>query len=120
MANFLGNSYKQLLDCEDLGCLLSESSDELMHVQDTLMATPRSIGDFFTWGPVVTDAAWHRELKNYHGIATNITVLQPIEAIRRISRSGIPVIIGMGYLSMFSNYCDDINVYTHCIMDILK
>ena len=94
VANFLGNSYKQLLDCEDIGCLLSESVDELMHVQDTLMATPRSIGDFFTWGPVVTDAAWQRELKNYHGTASNITVLQPIEAIRRITRSGIPVMMG--------------------------
>ena len=49
VANFIGHSYKQLLDCEDLHCLLSESADELMHVQDTLMATPRAIGDFFTW-----------------------------------------------------------------------
>ena len=38
VANFLGASYKDRLDCEDLRCLQSESADELIHVQDTLMA----------------------------------------------------------------------------------
>ena len=38
VSNFLGASYKDRLDCEDLRCLQSESADELIHVQDTLMA----------------------------------------------------------------------------------
>jgi carboxylesterase type B len=38
IANFIGSSYKELLDCEDLKCLQSESPEELIHVQDTLMA----------------------------------------------------------------------------------
>jgi hypothetical protein len=38
VANFIGTSYKEYLDCEDLRCLQHESPDELIHVQDTLMA----------------------------------------------------------------------------------
>lgn len=38
VANFIGTSYKEYLDCEDLRCLQNESPDELIHVQDTLMA----------------------------------------------------------------------------------
>lgn len=38
VANFIGEAYKEQLDCEDLRCLLSEPADELIHVQDTLMA----------------------------------------------------------------------------------
>ena len=38
VASFIGTSYKQQLDCEDLRCLQSESPEELIHVQDTLMA----------------------------------------------------------------------------------
>jgi len=38
VANFIGTSYKEHLDCEDLRCLQSESPEELIHVQDTLMA----------------------------------------------------------------------------------
>jgi hypothetical protein len=38
VANFIGTSYKEFLDCEDLRCLQNESPDELIHVQDTLMA----------------------------------------------------------------------------------
>ena len=37
VSNFIGAGYKELLDCEDLGCLQSESADELIHVQDTLL-----------------------------------------------------------------------------------
>jgi hypothetical protein len=37
VANFIGAGYKELLDCEDLRCLQSESADELIHVQDTLI-----------------------------------------------------------------------------------
>lgn len=38
VANFIGTAYKEYLDCEDLRCLQSESAEELIHVQDTLMA----------------------------------------------------------------------------------
>lgn len=38
IANFIGSSYKELLDCDDLKCLQSEPAEELIHVQDTLMA----------------------------------------------------------------------------------
>ena len=38
VANFIGEAYKEQLDCEDLRCLQSEPADELIHVQDTLMA----------------------------------------------------------------------------------
>ena len=38
VANFLGEGYKEQLDCDDLQCLQTESAEELIHVQDTMMA----------------------------------------------------------------------------------
>jgi carboxylesterase type B len=126
VANFIGEAYKELLDCEDLRCLQYESSEELIHVQDTLMAVPRSIGDFFTWGPVITDASYYREIR-LRGFArssiypddgydedvyyssfphhylyddidalhvSNITVRQPIEAMKELRKIDVPVIMG--------------------------
>ena len=84
VANFLGSEFKDRLDCEDLRCLQSESADELIHVQDTLMAVPRNLGDFFTWGPVVTDHLFWREFKLRPGPFANMTVRQPINAIQEI------------------------------------
>ena len=81
VANFLGTDYKELLDCEDLRCLQSESADELIHVQDTLMAVPRSLGDFFTWGPVVTDHHYQREVRLRPGPVSDIEVLQPLQQL---------------------------------------
>lgn len=107
VANFIGNAYKELLDCEDLRCLQSESPEELLHVQDTLMAVPRSIGDFFTWGPVLTDHSYYREIRlasasaspsgprpNVAVIVSNITVRQPIDTMKELHRLDVPVIMG--------------------------
>jgi len=94
VANFLGTDYKELLDCEDLRCLQSESADELIHVQDTLMAVPRSIGDFFTWGPVVTDHHYQREVRLRPGPVSDITVMQPIPSLRELQNMDIPIIMG--------------------------
>jgi hypothetical protein len=38
VANFLGEGFKEQLDCEDLVCLQSESAEEILHVQDSMMA----------------------------------------------------------------------------------
>jgi para-nitrobenzyl esterase len=40
IANFLGNSYKQLLDCEDVSCLLSESVGVCLYEQAKVSHTP--------------------------------------------------------------------------------
>ena len=87
VANFLGTEFKERLDCEDLRCLQSESGDELIHVQDTLMAVPRNIGDFFTWGPVVTDEHFWREFRLRPGDWANVTVRQPLNVMRGMSLS---------------------------------
>lgn len=94
VANFIGAAFKEQLDCEDLHCLQSESADELIHVQDTLMAVPRSIGDFFTWGPVITDSSYQREARLRPGPVSNVTVRQPLQALRDLRRLDVPVIIG--------------------------
>ncbi len=94
VANFIGAAFKEQLDCEDLHCLQSESADELIHVQDTLMAVPRSIGDFFTWGPVITDSSYQREARLRPGPLSNVTVRQPLQALRDLRRLDVPVIIG--------------------------
>jgi carboxylesterase type B len=94
VANFIGNAYKELLDCEDLRCLHAESADELIHVQDTLMAVPRSMGDFFTWGPVVTDNLYYREVRLRHGPSSNITVRQPMETMNELRKLNVPILMG--------------------------
>jgi len=97
VANFIGSGFKDALDCEDLRCLQSESTDELMHVQDTFMAVPRSIGDFFTWGPVVTDSAYKREVRIRYRrdmAVCNVSVQQPLQILKVLSRFDIPVILG--------------------------
>jgi carboxylesterase type B len=85
VANFLGTEFKERLDCEDLRCLQSESADELIHVQDTLMAVPRNIGDFFTWGPVVTDEHFWREFRLRPGPWANVTVRHPLSVVTQLS-----------------------------------
>lgn len=57
---------------------------------------PRSIGDFFTWGPVVTDAAYHREARLRPGPLANVSVSQPVEALRELQLRDVPVMIGKG------------------------
>lgn len=95
VANFLGTEYKNLLDCEDVRCLQSESPDELIHVQETLMAVPRSIGDFFNWGPVLTDSQYYREVRLRRGSPiSNMTVRQPIEAMKTLKKLDFPLILG--------------------------
>jgi hypothetical protein len=115
VANFIGDGYKQLLDCEDLQCLQAEAPDELLHVQDTMMAVcvtgitfdvfdcnictfcrPRSIGDFFTWGPVITDSSYLREYRLQKGNVPSdfIAVMQPIHAAQTLKEMNIPVLMG--------------------------
>eukprot|EP01039_Chlorochromonas_danica_P010261 gene10261-11356_t len=108
VANFIGSSFKEQLDCEDLRCLQAESAEELIHVQDTLMAVPRSIGDFFAWGPVVTDASYYREVRLRPGPLANMTVYQPIAATLSLHQLDIPVLLGSnhdeGTIFVFSAY----------------
>eukprot|EP01035_Chromulina_nebulosa_P018325 gene18325-24015_t len=94
VANFIGTSYKELLGCEDLRCLQSEPADDLLHTQDTMMAVPRSIGDFFTWGPVITDSLYNREVRLRPSPVSNITVRQPIETLKSLQQLDIPIVIG--------------------------
>ena len=55
------------LDCRDLACLRAERVEEIMRAQSSLMGIPRSVGDFFTWGPTQT-----QELKiSLGGIGVN-------------------------------------------------
>jgi len=58
------------------------------------LSSPRSIGDFFTWGPVVTDNAYYREVRLRPGPLANVTVRQPIEALNELQRMNVPVIMG--------------------------
>jgi hypothetical protein len=43
---------------------------------------------------VVTDAAYYREVRLRPGPVANVTVRQPIEALRELQRLHVPVIIG--------------------------
>jgi len=54
VADFIGEALKHAVDCRDLACLRAERVEEIMRAQSSLMGVPRSVGDFFTWGPTMT------------------------------------------------------------------
>ena len=54
VANFLGEALRTALDCDSLRCLQESEPEEIIECQDALHGFPRSVGDFFTWGPVRT------------------------------------------------------------------
>jgi carboxylesterase type B len=54
IADFIGEALKASVDCRDLACLRAERVEEIMRAQSSLMGVPRSVGDFFTWGPTLT------------------------------------------------------------------
>lgn len=54
VADFIGEALKRSVDCRDLSCLRAERVEEIMRAQSSIMGIPRSVGDFFTWGPTLT------------------------------------------------------------------
>ncbi len=54
VADFIGEALKKNVDCRDLACLRAERIEEIMRAQSSLMGVPRSVGDFFTFGPTLT------------------------------------------------------------------
>jgi len=54
VADFIGQALKHAVDCRDLACLRNERVEEILRAQSSLMGVPRSVGDFFTWGPTLT------------------------------------------------------------------
>ena len=59
VADFLGDALRRAVDCQDLACLRGEPVEEILRAQSSLMGIPRSVGDFFAWGPTLTH---HRQL----------------------------------------------------------
>jgi hypothetical protein len=62
------------------------------------MGLPRSVGDFFTWGPVITDS-FHRHLMRRHAINYAVpfmNVSQPMHALSEPVQDGLalPVLLG--------------------------
>ena len=119
VADFIGEALKRMVDCRDLACLRAERVEEIMRAQSGLMGVPRSVGDFFTWGPTLTDElkltlggpksrdtksplsrehikfrdldSWRRENRDAGSAAVNVT--QPLKNLDLIP-DDIPVIIG--------------------------
>jgi carboxylesterase type B len=54
IADFIGEALKRSLDCRDLICMRSERVEDVLNAQKSLMGVPRSVGDFFTWLPTLT------------------------------------------------------------------
>ncbi|KAG7371214.1 carboxylesterase [Nitzschia inconspicua] len=54
VADFLGDALRRAVDCRDLDCMKTESVEEILRAQSSLMGIPRSVGDFFAWGPTLT------------------------------------------------------------------
>lgn len=54
VADFLGDALRRAVDCRDLACLREEPISEIIRAQSSLMGIPRSVGDFFAWGPTLT------------------------------------------------------------------
>eukprot|EP00980_Cylindrotheca_fusiformis_P016024 scaffold4715_cov115-Cylindrotheca_fusiformis.AAC.8 len=68
VADFLGDALKRAVDCRDVQCLRGEPVEEIMRAQSSLMGIPRSVGDFFAWGPTLT---YHRTLSSTHSSPIN-------------------------------------------------
>lgn len=65
VADFFGEALKHAVDCRDLACLRTEQVEEIMQAQSSFMGVPRSVGDFFTWGPTLTNKVkWNLSLSN--------------------------------------------------------
>ena len=56
VADFLGDALRRAVDCRDLECMRTEAVEEIIRAQSSLMGIPRSVGDFFAWGPTLTTA----------------------------------------------------------------
>jgi carboxylesterase type B len=54
VADFLGDALRRAVDCYDLDCMRNEPVEDIMRAQSSLMGVPRSVGDFFAWGPTLT------------------------------------------------------------------
>jgi carboxylesterase type B len=78
IADFIGDALKRSVDCRDLACLRTERVEEVMRAQSSLMGVPRSVGDFFTWGPTLT-----QELKVTFGGPTPTGTSGPLSIISR-------------------------------------
>ncbi|OEU10846.1 putative carboxylesterase [Fragilariopsis cylindrus CCMP1102] len=59
VADFLGDALRRTVDCRDLECMRTEAVEEIMRAQSSLMGIPRSVGDFFAWGPTLTTSGSH-------------------------------------------------------------
>lgn len=78
IADFIGDALKRSVDCRDLACLRTERVEEIMRAQSSLMGVPRSVGDFFTWGPTLT-----QELKVTFGGPTTQSTSGPLSIMSR-------------------------------------
>jgi carboxylesterase type B len=120
VADFIGEALKRSVDCRDLACMRAERVEEILRAQSTLMGIPRSVGDFFTWGPTLTsehhlslqqhyerkkspfpkEHAMFRDLDFYRWTNANrdnfwaaVNVTQPLKNLHLIP-DDIPIIIG--------------------------
>jgi hypothetical protein len=61
VASWLGERFKEKVSCENAGvrCLQDVEAWEIVEAMDELRGVPRSVGDFFTWAPVLTQG-WGR------------------------------------------------------------
>ncbi|KAG5186546.1 Alpha/Beta hydrolase protein [Tribonema minus] len=101
IANFMGQAVKRGLDCIDLQCMRNEPASEIMHQQEMLLGVPRSVGDFFTWGPVMTDSIHRNLLRRYsrtvQGAVPLMNVTQPLTmwgAATGGTMAEVPVLMG--------------------------
>eukprot|EP00611_Tribonema_gayanum_P010578 TRINITY_DN2061_c0_g1_i4.p1 TRINITY_DN2061_c0_g1~~TRINITY_DN2061_c0_g1_i4.p1 ORF type:complete len:502 (-),score=90.03 TRINITY_DN2061_c0_g1_i4:1305-2810(-) len=101
IANFMGQAVKRGLDCTDLQCMRNEPASEIMHQQEMLLGVPRSVGDFFTWGPVMTDSIHRNLLRRYsrtvQGAVPLMNVTQPLTmwgAATGGTMAEVPVLMG--------------------------
>lgn len=73
---------------------------ELLSLYSSI-SRPRAIGDFFTWGPVITDNSYYRESRLKRAALSDVIVKQPLEAVRLLKRVNVPIIIGATCLPAF-------------------
>lgn len=89
VADFLGDALKRAVDCRDLQCLRGEPVEEIMRAQSSLMGIPRSAGDFFAWGPILTH---HRALHSSSSSSSSWSSANPFRKSPTTAATGTSII----------------------------
>jgi len=94
VADFIGAEFKKNLGCMDVKCLQSEPTNEIVRATEAVMQMPRSVGDLFTWGPVVKGS--YLQNRTRIEVVSPVSITQPLQFLENAGEftNRIPILLG--------------------------